>query len=65
MTIKEPKNIHHFMVDCLAEEILKSPLKFNDKTIAFIRSLCAHFFNDPEFKLTPGQITWLEDIWRK
>lgn len=63
--MKEPKSHHHFMVDCLMEEITKYPRKFNEKTTDFIKNLSARFFNDPEYKLSSGQATWLEDIWTK
>ena len=62
---REPKSHHHFMVDCLMEEIIKYPRKFNDRTIDFIRNLSAQFFNDPNLELTNAQANWLEDIWTK
>lgn len=62
---KEPKTREHFMVVCLFEEVMKSPRKFKEIENDFIKSLAANFTNDPEHKLSPKQIDWLEVLWTK
>lgn len=63
--IPKEKSHTQFMVECLMEEVTKSPYKFNEQTTEFIKSLATRFFNDPDYQLSEAQLKWLTDIWSR